>query len=211
MSDLDIIQWCDFVRGVLDPETDARMREQLNAGNAKTRKMVLLLNRVAAVGQSDAEMAIPEYALRSVKAIGSLQRPRAVEASEKSLLRFLPFEIIFDSLGLPAPAGARFVQASHRQLTFKAEDFMVDVRLEHENGPNGTVIVGQLLLQADDEARPVSGIPVLVLSDDQIVGRSLTSRFGEFQAEGLPRAPLSLSLLVSNEECIDVPLGGTSE
>ncbi len=210
MSDLDIIQWCDFVRGVLDPETDARMREQLNAGTAKIRKMVLLLNRVAAVGQSDAAMAIPEYALRSVKAMGSLQRPRAAAASEKSLLRFLPFEIIFDSLGLPAPAGARFVQASHRQLTFKAEDFTVDVRLEHENGPNGTVIVGQLLLQAD-EAEPVSGIPVLVVSNDQIVGRSVTSRFGEFQAEGLPREPLSLSLLVSDEECIDVPLGATSE
>ena len=210
MSDLDIIKWCDFVRGVLDPETEARMRDQLKAGSSKTRKMVLLLNRVAAVGQSDAEMAIPEYALRSVKAIGSLQRPRVKEAPKTPLLRFLPFEIIFDSLGLPAPAGARFVQASHRQLTFKAEDFTVDVRLEHENGPNGTVIVGQLLLQAD-EAQPVSGIPVLVLSDDQIVGRSLTSRFGEFQAEGLPRAPLSLSLLVSDEECIDVPLGATSE
>ena len=210
MNDLDIIQWCDFVRGVLDPETAARMQERLNAGSEKTRRMVLLLNRVAEVGRADAHMTIPEYALRSVKSIGSVQRSRVAEEPRKSILRFLPFEITFDSLGLPAPAGARYVQSSHRQITFRAEDFTVDIRLEHESGPNGTVVVGQLL-RHQREVRPVPGIPVLVLSDGRIVGNSLTSRFGEFQAEGLPRAALSLSLLVSEGECIDLPLGAVSE
>jgi hypothetical protein len=210
MNEFDIVQWCDFVRGVLEPDTEARMRKQLETGSEKTRRMVLLLNRVAEVGRTDTAMAIPEYAVRSVKAIGSLQRPRSAEVSKRSLLRFLPFEVTFDSLGLPAPVGARYVQSSHRQITFRAEDFTVDVRLEHENGAQGTVVVGQLLHHAEDPS-PVPGIPVLVMSDQEVVGRSVTSRFGEFQAEGLPRAPLSLSLLVSDEECIDVPLGATSE
>ncbi len=84
------------------------------------------------------------------------------------------------------------------------------MRLEQETNPHSQVVVGQLLRHGP-EPRPVPEVPVLMLSERRVVGRSLTTRFGEFQADGLPPGPLDLCLLVGPEECIDVPLGAYSE
>jgi len=201
--DYDVTEWCDFVRGLVDSGRARAMSETLASAPRRTRRRVEALRRVAAVGRADAELEIPEHALRGAKAIGGLRRPESADGARGGLLKYLPFTVAFDSLRQPAAVGTRDLQASDRQMIFDAESYRVDVRMEHETSPPSTVLVGELLRGA----RPVPRVPVMVLAGDRVVGRSLTGKFGEFQAEGLPADPLRLCLLLDDEQCIDLPLG----
>ncbi len=204
MTDPDITVWCDFVRGVLDPETEARMRQRL-----ASRSLTLppALGRVAAVGRWDAENPVPDAAVRIAKAAGSLRRrgSAAAEPRSSSILKRLPFKVVADSLHQTAGAGARDLHSSYRHIVFEAEGYSVDVRLEHEREPAGTVVLGQLMRHGG-EVRPVKEVPVLLVTDDKIVGRGLTGEFGEFHAEGLPDEPMDLCILVGAERCLELPL-----
>ncbi|MCP4658148.1 MAG: hypothetical protein GY856_22280 [bacterium] len=206
MPRFNIAQWCDFIRGVADPAVEGEMRAHLESGASRARRQVELLGLVASVGRTDLALAIPDYAVRGAKAIGSLRRSHQVPTLTDAILRYLPFSITFDSQHQPAPVGTRDIQSTNRQLIFKAEDFTVDVQIEHEADPPATVVVGQLL-RCHGTTQPVPEVPVFVVSGDRIVGRSLTGRFGEFQAEGLPREALDLCLVVAEKECLKLPMG----
>lgn len=201
MGRFNVTQWCDFVRGVADPDAEREMRERLASGDAGAKRAVDVLSRVAAVSRTDQETGPPEYAVRMAKAIGSLQRPRE-EVPSSSIWSFLPFDVTFDSLREPALAGMRDMQTSFRQLSFASEGYTVDVRMDHGTEPRSTVVVGHVLRRP---ARPVADIPVLVTAGGKIVERSVTSEFGEFQADGLPRE-VELYVLVGSETCLRLPL-----
>lgn len=215
-NSFDITDWCDYVRGVADPERMEAMVSMAEAGEAPSR-LIDTLSLVAEVGQLDSTLEVPEHAVRVAKAAGSLRRPTSVVEAEPGffspsrLLRFLPFSITFDSLTQPAAAGTRNLQVADRQLSVEAEGFKVDLRLEHDTEPNSTVVVGQLLHRDREQGivstSPISDVPVLAVEEGRIVGRSLTGRFGEFQAEGLPNKLSSLCLLVGPDECIELPIG----
>lgn len=203
----DLGQWCDFVRGVADPDVEQTMREQLAADSpgARSRRHVELLGLVVATARRDQELEIPEYAVRGAKAIGSLRRPHQLPSLAESIIRHIPFSVTFDSLLQPAPVGTRDIHSANRQLSFDAEDYSVDVLLAHETDPPSTVVVGQLLCR-NGGVRPVPEVPVFIVSEGQIVGRSLTGKFGEFHADGLPTEAMKLCLLVSEAERIELPL-----
>ena len=213
MTELDITDWSDFVRGVGDPEIRERMREHLDAASEETLRTVQALRRVAAVGRSDHDDPVPEHAVRIAKAIGSVRRTPEEPATgtgkarwiEASSLRRLCLSMVFDSLPKPAPAGTRTLNGGHRHLVFEAERYRIDVRLEHELEPSSTVAVGQVS-SCDGDPQPFARVPVLAFSGQDEVGRTVTSRFGEFQFEGLPRESLELCLVIG-EDFLEIPLG----
>ncbi len=203
MSEFNVVQWCDFVRGVGDAKEESAMREHL-ASDPKAQRTVELLCRVRSVAEADDAFPIPDYALRIVKAAASVSR-RPDEVPAASAWSFLPFRVAFDSFRAPALAGPRDLHASYRQVQFQTDEYSLDVRLEHSPGPEGTAVIGQIL-KLGDEPAPMAEIPVLVASEGRVVERSLTSRFGEFHAEDLPKSALRLYALVGEDSCIAVPL-----
>ncbi len=203
MTEFDITQWTDFVRGVADPETEAEMQQQLASNPSQSPAAALL--RLAEVARRDGEDPVPDHAVRVAKAIGSLHRPSSPAALRDSILQRLPFTVVADTLLHGAAAGARDLQSPYRHIVFEAEGYSIDVRLEREAEPAGTVVLGQLLHHGE-EVGPVREVPVLMLADERIVGRTTTGEFGEFQAEGLPGEPLDLCLLVGSEQCLQLPL-----
>ena len=226
MNDFNLTDYCDLARGVAAPDAEREMREAL-AADADAARAVELFSRVAAVAEHDRHLAIPDYALRVAKAIGSLRRHDDATSHQGSWLRRLAATVTFDSWLQPASAGTRDMQASHRQILFSADRFTVDLRLENEAALRrnvsgdlvgaSTVVVGQILERdpagADREATvtPAVDVPVLVLAEGRVVEHCRTSRFGEFQAAGLPQRGLSLCFLVGKEECLDIPLGMTQD
>ena len=233
MSERKMIEWCDFVRGVADPDTADRLRDRLVDGSATEQNIVETLRHVAAVGLSDSETPVPPSAVRIAKAIAST--PRADAAPQ---VRRVSCLLAFDSLLEAAPAGTRSLQQAHRELTFKARGYSVDVRLEHELEPPNAglqsippgrqVVVGQLLRHSaeeptgsrtsgdagraaegqdprDEELRPVIRAPVFVFSGESMIGKAVTGDHGEFQVEGLPRDSLDLCLM-AGEDFLELPL-----
>lgn len=201
-------KWCDFVRGLTEPETETTLSRELER-SPSAQAAVERFHELLAVAQNDLENEVPAYAVRVAKAVAGL-RPYVKESLWDRALRRLPFDVTFDSSLQAAAFGTRDLQPAHQQLSFRAADFTVDVRLEQETNPRGQVIVGQLLRRLET-AEPVSEVPVVMLQGDQVVGRSLTTRFGEFQIADLPPEPLDLCLLVGDGECIEVPLHGSDD
>ncbi len=220
MSEFNITQWCDFVRGVGDPEKAEQMRDHLEAGSTAARSIVEAMRSGADVGRSDSESPVPLDAVRIAKAIGGTSRANAAPT-----VRRIPCLLAFDSLLEAAPAGSRNLQQSHRELTFTARGYSVDLRLEQEIEPPNMVMVGQLLRQRDEYAsaareirpsreghtdrdnapQPVSRAPVLVYSGERLIGKAVTGIHGEFQVEGLPRESLDLCV-VAGEDFLELPL-----
>lgn len=199
MNTQDTTQWCDYARGLRELSGGERVQAEL-ASSERARRAVRHFERVAELARRDTALAIPEYAVRVAKAAGSLRRRDIRRPVGRS------FTVLFDSLRDAVFAtGTRDLQPSRHQRVFRSDDYVVDVRVEQETNPNGQVVIGQLLRHR--EAQPVPRVPVLVLSGGRVVGRDLTSRFGEFQAAGLPDEPLALCLLIGDESCIDIPLG----
>lgn len=205
MSKYDVTIWSDYVRGLLDPATRNELSAYLELpGSVAARRTVQAFGGLLAFAARDAAAEPPAGALRSVKALGSMLRPR-----EDSWLRKLQSVLVFDSASAPLLAGVRDLGHLDRQLIFRNDDYYVDLRLEQEapNGaPNGAwVIVGQLLREKDG-VRPVAGVPVIAANVERFLSRSTTGKLGEFQAEGLPSADLRLLFLVDDELCLEVPV-----
>ena len=198
MTKFEITRWCDFVRGLAEPEEAEEMRRAL--ASPRPPREAAAMRRVAELARADRELDVPEWAIRGAKAIGCLQRPADAAAASPSIWKRLAFEVVFDSLLHPAAAGTRELQTWDRQIVYRSSDYTVDVRVEYET--DSTVLVGEILRNS----RPLPEVPVLVAAGERIVARALSGEFGEFQAEDLPRDSLRLSLLVGSDERIDLPL-----
>lgn len=208
MSKFDVADLCDLVRDVADAETSRVLRDDLEAAPESTRAFAAMLARVAEVGRIDHGLQVPESAVRIAKAAGSLRRPAAeAETSKLGILRYLPFEVLFDSLLEPSVSGTRNLHANDRQLKIEAAGFLVDLRLEQDADPGNTVVVGQVMRTDGSMGMgPAPDVPVLVVEDGMIVSRATTGSFGEFHTEGVLTDSMSLCFLVKQGECVELPL-----
>lgn len=199
----DMGQWCDYVRGLLDSDTESRMNRHLER-SASSREQVAALRQVLAVAASEAASTPPDWAVRSAKAMGSLARK--VDETRPSWLRRFVMSVSFDSLASPALVGTRDVQTLDRHLVFDADDYRVDLRIEPEADFQGAVYVGQFMRKSDD-VEPMVDVPVLAVRGDSILGHAKTGRFGEFQASGLPGSNLGLRLILEDDTCLEIEVG----
>lgn len=197
----DMGQWCDYVRGLLDEETEHEMRRILDS-SAEARERVAALDQVATLAAFEREHAPPEWAVRSAKALASMGRRDA----PSTWLQRLAMAVSFDSLATPALAGTRDVQTLDRQMIFDAADHRVDLRIEPEADFQGAVYVGQLMYMGET-VEPVADVPVLAVRGDEILGQARTGPFGEFQASGLPGSNLGLRLILADETCLELEVG----
>lgn len=207
MAKFDITDWSDFVRGIASPEDEEKMQRLLEPSATEASSaagVVEHLRQVASLGKADHEAPVPSYAVRIAKAIASVRRQKPEIAQRRSPFRRLRCTAAFDSFLQPAPVGTRDLDRSHRTLTFEAESYRINLRLEHELEPRSTVAVGQVMQPSQTEA-PLSRVPVLVFAGQDEIDRTLTSAFGEFQFEGLPQQALELCLLIG-EDFVELPL-----
>jgi hypothetical protein len=205
MNDNDVSRWCDFVRGLLPEGESLRLERQLETGDRRTRGFVEMLRHVAAVGREDAESAVPEHAVRIAKAVGSLRR---YGGSAEQARKPTPFSVVFDSLLHGSPAGARDLGPSQRfdrLVSVRAGVYSVDLRLEQEADLRHAVVVGQVV-RADESVEPLANVPAILSSAGSVLDSTLTSDLGEFQVRGAAGEDLTLSLLLEDEEWIELPL-----
>lgn len=201
MKTNDMIRWCDYARGLV-ARTSARKMERELAQDATAYRLVNVFKRVARVGEADTCQRIPPHALRVARAAGSIHRVEEASAG----LGCRAFSVLFDSLTDAAVAGTRELHPTHRQFLYQAEPYTVELRMEKESSPRHQLVIGQLL-RHEEATEPMADIPVMVLAEGEVVGRDITSRFGEFQACGLPAGPLQLRMLVPSSSYIELPIG----
>lgn len=185
MKHYSLEQWTDFVRGVADPDARAAMAAHLEVGCGRCAQSAATLQRVSDILGSESKYQVPEYAVRGARAIFASQRPQIM-----SLPR-LAAQLLYDSIREPLPVGIRSRDQLTRRALYQAGGYFLDLRLEHEPGSPMLNMVGQLA-NRDMPAHSSSGVLVLLTAGKDVVGRTLTNRFGEFQMEYEPSPNLRL-------------------
>jgi hypothetical protein len=201
MKHFGVEQWLDFVRGLAGTIDRVAMEQHLSQGCKDCSALVERLRRFVAAAAADARYQIPDWAVRSACDIFELQRPDKV-----LFLPRLVAKLVFDSFREPALAGVRSQEEMTHQALYEAGDYCVDLRVEHERGADAVVLAGQIANRTQPEQR-VSGIPVILMSGKEVLGRTVSNGSGEFQIEC--QAKKSLRLYVPLQQAgkrIEVPL-----
>lgn len=182
----EVAEWADYVRHQVSPEQSGEMLGHLQSGCTRCQRVEEQLSRLVVVCARERALQVPQHAERSVKAMFALNRQPRVSAVRRILAT-----LVYDSLNDPQPAGVRMGHQISRHVLFDAGDYSVDLRFEHEKGSACMVLVGQIANRRTPEEM-MSHFPVILLSGNQELSRSLSNSFGEFQLEYTPREELHL-------------------
>jgi len=182
----EVAEWADYVRSQVSPEQSGEMLGHLRSGCTRCKGVEEQLSRLVAVCARERSFEVPLHAERSVKAMFALNRQPRVSA-----LRRILATLVYDSLNDPQPVGVRMGHQINRHVLFDAGDYSVDLRFEHEKGSASMVLVGQIANRKTPEDL-MSHFPVILVSGNQELSRSLSNSFGEFQLEYTPREELHL-------------------
>ena len=201
MKHFELEQLLDFARGLTSQADRAAIEDHLSKGCRKCRNAVKMFHKLKIACAADSSYAVPDYAVRSARAIFGLRSPGRVPKLAHILAR-----LTYDSFREPALAGVRSQHRVTRHAVYEAGDYSVDLRLEQESGAAGAVLVGQVVnrLQPQDK---MASIPVVLVCGRQVMGRAVSNRLGEFQIEYRPGKSLALHLPVQQAgKKIEVPL-----
>jgi hypothetical protein len=117
----------------------------------------------------------------------------------------LPVRLVLDTADAPLSEGVRRRDVNSRHLLYQAASLYLDLRLERDlRGPR-VVVVGQLA-DLENPLLPVEPVPVLLLSEDEVLVRTGTNGYGEFQMIVEPRESMRLCLALEGDRLIEVPL-----
>ncbi len=186
MKHFELVEWADFVRGLVEESARVAMERHLASGCRKCRHTTDLLHKAAVAARSDSKIQVPEYAVRYARAIFILQLPEKVR-----LLPRAPARLLYDCFREPLPAGVRTQQGLSRQALYQAGDYSLDLWLENECGSSRVALVGQIQNRKEPGKR-LGGVLVLLVSGKQILAQAVTNWLGEFQMEFAPAKHLRL-------------------
>ena len=153
------------------------------------------MRRVAGTARLEAGYEPPEHAIRMAKAICPPNAP------EKSPLARLVARLVYDSFGEPVPAGMRSQDRPARHALYEAENFCLDLQLEHEPASGRVILVGQVVDRENRPANLAAHLPVWLREQKSLVASTRCNRFGEFQLAYESGPNLRL--------WVDVPAAGT--
>ncbi len=202
MSHFDIVEWADMVRGLVKGAKRAEMSAHLASGCQSCRQTMEILGEVSRISARESRFEVPPYVVQSARAIFALQQPEKVYFFPK-----IVGKLIYDSFKEPLPAGVRARHLITRHALYRAGDYSVDIRLEHQKGTATVTLVGQIVNRMRPD-QPVSIVPVYLVSGRQFVAQGICNAFGEFQLEYRPRRHMRLYLQGSQElkKRIELPL-----
>jgi len=189
MRHFDVVQWADFVRGLLDPADRTSMEEHLSSGCRKCAGTARQMRKLAAVADSEARYKAPGHAVDYVKAIHPLQAPESVDVANNHM------RLTYDSFREPLPAGIRSQGQIIRHTRYQVGDHSLDLRQEIARGRSQVVLVGQITNQKEPD-RPMPDVAVILVSGKEVVARAVSNEFGEFLFAYEPKARMKMCLEV---------------
>jgi hypothetical protein len=191
--------WIDFVRHVATPQDSAAIAQHLDTGCESCCKERTVWSKVAAFAKTESKYEPPQNAVNMAKSL--MQPPKA---ERKLRLREIA-QLVYDSFAAPELVGVRSAGVGSRQLLYRAGEVMIDVRFEENEGSERFALTGQVF--RDSESRiGMTQVPIsLICGKDELV-RTSTNQFGEFYLEHESAKDLHVSLEISMEKDVFIPL-----
>jgi len=201
MKHYGIIEWVDFARGVSPMGSRPAMEAHLAGGCPSCRQLTEFCAKLASVCRGAVLQPVPEGALRQARA---LFPTRPAVAAKRSFR--VPFELIYDSLLVPSPAGLRSSWQVGWQALYRAGDCSVDLRVEPELHSSRAALVGQISSHVAPETE-MSDLAVCLKSGKMVVAETRSNKYGEFQMEYEQQKRLKLCVFLEDGgKTIEVPV-----
>jgi len=209
----EFFQWLDFVSEAGPAETVRRMAAHLETGCRRCRELERLARELVEVEAAPATVpGVPDHVLWAACALIGSRSP------ETPSLPRLPVRLVRDAARAPKAAGSRGgLGADSWQGFYEREDLAVHVRLEHDVRARSVLVVGQVVDRRDP---PVSmaELPASLLDGDELLDRTSTNNFGEFEMQYDDRRCPELRIGIRDRGLIEIrldrfpgPQGGRDE
>jgi hypothetical protein len=196
------LDWMDYLDvSFLDDEKRKAMFDHLNSGCAQCSELYEFWLKVRRIIRQEREYQVPQSAVRHVKNAFAIVRQRAG-------IRTLIPRLSFDSLWRPLPVGVRSSSICSRTLLFQSATVQVRLRAESMT-PENLYLDGQLFHNFD-ESKTFDQVPIYLLRNNIQLSEVLSNRFGEFHFDCSSAKDLELSVRMSGEEEIVIPLAELS-
>jgi hypothetical protein len=200
MKHYAIDEWADFSRGLTPAGERELMLAHLASECAKCKHLSGFSLRLASVAGSLHAVQVPESALRLARAIFPVRMQDRPKRGNR-----LPIELIFDSFLVPSPAGLRATWQVGWQGLYRAGDCSVDLRIEPEMISTKAAVIGQIANHVAPTEQ-MENLAISLKSGKEIVAKTVSNRFGEFQMEYEQRSKLKLCIVLKDSRSIEVPL-----
>jgi anti-sigma factor RsiW len=192
-------QWIDYVRGTLAKDDAARIKAHLDTGCKACRMELALWAAMKDFGSQEPGNAPPADTVRVVKAaVGG--KAGKVRTTMREIA-----ELVFDSYSQPQFAGVRSSSDAPRQLLYRAGSMMIDMRLQNGQAADRIALMGQVF-SSGEKKLAMRQVPVHLLSGVDELASTATNQFGEFYLEHESGRDLQISVEVSTNRDVFIPL-----
>jgi hypothetical protein len=201
MKHYGIAQWVDFARGLVSETDGVAMRSHLSEGCSECKEAANFWVTLNSLCQEMSASPVPDWVTGDAQSVFPAQAPEQPARAFR-----IPFELVYDSFLVPAPAGLRATWQIGWQALFRAGDCSLDLRIEPELHSPRAAVIGQISNHMLPDNH-MENIPVYLKSGRQVVAETRSNRFGEFQMEYEQQSRLQLCVYLENgAKCFQVPL-----
>ncbi len=191
--------WVDFACQQAGAEQRARLERHLRTGCERCAETLEVWTAVRGLAGQEASYRPPDDIIAQVRGQFALHRPKGLLARVATSA-----SLVFDSFRQPVPVGIRAAGGSARQLLFKAGRYAIRLQVEPVADSDRLSVVGQMVDETNPK-NPLPDLPVLLLSGQETVDRTLTNTLGEFQLESVPSGSVRLSVGVPEIGTLTLP------
>lgn len=188
------------MRQVATPQDTAAIKQHLDTGCDSCSKEKNVWSKVAAFAKTESKYEPPQNVVNMAKAL--VQAPKA---ERKLALREIA-QLVYDSFAAPELVGVRSAGGvGSRQLLYRAGEVMIDVRFEENEGSERFALTGQVFRDSESKVG-MTRVPISLISGKDELVRTSTNQFGEFYLEHESAKDLHVSLEISVEKDVFIPL-----
>ena len=200
MSHFSADEWVDFTRGLLPPAKAAAMQAILDQGCSECRSSLQLWRAVLESSPSERRYQPSETAVQSVKDAYVSEKPWKWIISSAQFA-----QVLFDSMKEPALAGVRSSTKASRQMTVKAEPFVIDLQLDSDSVRGRVSLTGQIL-NSQNSQTVINGADVVLLDAEKLIQKTKANELGEFYLDFSHQENLRLFINIRSERAIGIIL-----
>lgn len=189
----------DFANRTLSPARQGQMETHLKECR-KCEQALYFWKRVQELANADALAAPSEDTVRLAIGTYAVCGPRPHRGAIREIA-----QLVFDSLREPVLAGVRGGHTPCRRLMFRAGEVMIDLSLSEASRRSHVLLVGQVLDTAASGIG-IGEVPILLQNGRDTLAETHTNLFGEFQLECSENKNLQISIGVTKNKDVFIPL-----
>jgi len=190
--------WADFIRGVGNLESRAKLESHLAGDCGDCATALNFWTRIHAVTTREGLSAPSPEVVRMVKLEFAARR---ISVSSEPLTA----NLMWDSFSHPAVAGVRSIAAAARQMVYEAEGLTVDLRFDRPPQSNTIHLIGQVLSRRTPRIS-IAGALIMLWTDKGLsIAETRANEFGEFKLEFEAENQLRLSIEIG-KSLVRIPL-----